>query len=447
MCKDLQGLKFAVQNVSKATSLGDEGPQRWHLHLTSFSEEIRRNSGIAFKKSVDLKLKSESRMRNGVILCIDDERIVLNGLQSQLGRDFGNLYAIELAESGEEALELIAELLATGSEIPIVISDQLMPGIKGHEVLRRIHELSPATYTVLLTGQSDLEAVTEAVNHANLYRYIAKPWEGPDLVLTVREAIKGFFQDRLLEEQNRQLERHNKELEQLVDERTQELRAEKQKSDALLLNILPDEIAAELKEKGEAKPQYYELVSVLFTDFQSFTQAAAVVNPQELVATLNECFTAFDEITGRHNLEKIKTIGDAYMCAGGLPIKNSTNPIDAVNAALEICEWVNDWNAQREQQGLPRWELRIGVNTGDLIAGVIGKKKFAYDVWGDTVNIAARMESSGEIGKVNISAHTYEWIKSHFECAHRGSLPVKGKQVMDMYFVHRPLKTNAEGNG
>ena len=157
MCKDLQGLKFAVQNVSKATSLGDEGPQRWHLHLTSFSEEIRRNSGIAFKKSVDLKLKSESRMRNGVILCIDDERIVLNGLQSQLGRDFGNLYAIELAESGEEALELIAELLATGSEIPIVISDQLMPGIKGHEVLRRIHELSPATYTVLLTGQSDVK--------------------------------------------------------------------------------------------------------------------------------------------------------------------------------------------------------------------------------------------------------------------------------------------------
>ncbi len=381
-----------------------------------------------------------------MIICIDDERVVLNGLQSQLGRDFGSLYAIELAESGEEALELVAELLAAGSDIPIVISDQLMPGIKGHEVLKRIHEASPATYTVLLTGQSDLEAVTEAVNHANLYRYMAKPWDGPDLVLTVREAIKGFYQDRLLEEQNRQLERHNKELELLVDERTQELQKEKQKSEALLRNILPDEIADELKQKGEATPQYYEMVTVLFTDFKSFTQAASTINPQELVQTLNECFTAFDEIIGRHNMEKIKTIGDAYMCAGGLPVKNTSNPADAVGAALEICQWVSEWNAQRAAKGLNAWELRVGVNTGDLIAGVIGKKKFAYDVWGDTVNIAARMESHGEIGKVNISASTYEWVKSRFDCEHRGKLPVKGKEVMDMYFVNGVLKTTESRN-
>jgi class 3 adenylate cyclase len=386
-------------------------------------------------------------MGNGVILCIDDERVVLNGLQSQLGRDFGNQFAIELAESGEEALDLIAELLEAGNDIPIVISDQLMPGIKGHEVLKRIHEASPATYTVLLTGQSDLEAVTEAVNHANLYRYMAKPWDGPDLVLTVREAIKGFYQDRLLEEQNRQLERHNKELELLVDERTQELQKEKQKSDALLRNILPDEIADELKQKGEATPQYYKMVSVLFTDFKSFTQAASTINPQELVYTLNECFTAFDDIIGRHNLEKIKTIGDAYMCAGGLPVQNTSNPADAVWAALEICQWVSAWNAQRTSKGLEPWELRIGVNTGDLIAGVIGKKKFAYDVWGDTVNIAARMESSGEIGKVNISASTYEYVKSQFECEDRGKLPVKGKEVMNMYFVNGVLNTTDGRNG
>jgi adenylate cyclase len=151
--------------------------------------------------------------------------------------------------------------------------------------------------------------------------------------------------------------------------------------------------------------------------------------------TLNECFTAFDEIIGRNDLEKIKTIGDAYMCAGGLPVKNTTNPVDAVRSALEICNWVSEWNDKREARGLRRWEVRIGVNTGELIAGVIGKKKFAYDVWGDAVNIAARMETNGEPGKVNISAATYEWVKSHFNCVHRGKLPVKGKEVMDMYFV------------
>jgi YesN/AraC family two-component response regulator len=164
-----------------------------------------------------------NKMKNDVIICVDDERIVLNGLHSQLSREFGTTFSIELAESGEEALDLIKEIIATESNIPIVISDQLMPGIKGHELLKQIHLTSPETYTVLLTGQSDLLAVTEAVNHANLYRYISKPWENHDLILTVREAIKGFYQDRQLASQNQLLERHNKELEKLVEERTQKL--------------------------------------------------------------------------------------------------------------------------------------------------------------------------------------------------------------------------------
>jgi len=173
-------------------------------------------------------------MEAGVILCIDDERIVLNGLQAQLSRDFGTTYSIEIAESGEEAFEIIEELLSKGIAIPVVISDELMPGIKGHELLTKIHIKSPATYTILLTGQTDLYAVTEAVNNANLYRYIAKPWDGNDLLLTVREAIKGFYQDRQLAEQNILLERHNKNLEQLVEERTQQLLAEKGKNDELV---------------------------------------------------------------------------------------------------------------------------------------------------------------------------------------------------------------------
>lgn len=374
-------------------------------------------------------------MTKGVIICVDDERIILNGLQTQLGRVFGNDLSIELTESAEEALGLVNELIEIGNDIVVVISDQLMPGIKGHELLKRIHKISPNSYNILLTGQSDLGAIREAVNHANLYRYISKPWEGNDLIMTVREAIKGFYQDKQLEEQNRLLERHNKELEKLVLERTQQLNDEKRKSDELLLNVLPEETAAELKEKGETTPRHYKMVTVLFTDFQSFTQSATDVSPQELINILNECFTAFDDIIEKHNLEKIKTIGDAYMCAGGLPTENSTNAIDAVSAALEINQWVDNWNNKRAKAGLTKWEIRIGLHTGALVAGVIGKKRFAYDVWGDAVNIASRMESSGEVGKINISGETNELVKEIFKCEYRGKVSVKGKEPMDMFFV------------
>lgn len=374
-------------------------------------------------------------MKEAAIICVDDERVVLNGLQSQLSRDFGREYVIELAESAEEALELAEELMEEGRDVPVIITDQMMPGMKGHELLIEIHGRSPQTFKILLTGQSDISAISEAVNNANLYRYIAKPWDGTDLILTVKEAIRSFYQDKQLEIQNRQLERHNRELEQLVEERTQELRLEKEKSEELLLNILPRETAKELIDRGEATPQHYDQVTILFTDFQAFTKSAANITPQELVSTLNECFTAFDEIIGRHNLEKIKTIGDAYMCAGGIPMKNTTNAQEAVSAAIEIRNWIDRWNTSRKANGQEVWNARIGLHTGELIAGVIGKKKFAYDVWGDAVNLAARMESSGEVGKVNISEATYQLVKDRFTCSSRGKVEVKGKGLMEMFFV------------
>lgn len=376
-------------------------------------------------------------MKEAAIICVDDERVVLNGLQSQLSRDFGSEYVIELAESAEEALELAEELMEEGRDVPVIITDQMMPGMKGHELLIEIHGRSPQTFKILLTGQSDISAISEAVNNANLYRYIAKPWDGTDLVLTVREAIRSFYQDKQLEIQNKLLERHNRELEQLVEERTQELREEKDKSEALLLNILPRETAKELIDKGEATPRHYEMVTVLFSDFQAFTKSASDITPRELIETLNECFTAFDEIIGRHNLEKIKTIGDAYMCAGGIPTENTTNAHDAVTAAIEMQNWVAQWNTKRMSEGKEAWETRVGLHTGELIAGVIGTKKFAYDVWGDAVNLAARMETNSEAGKVNISQATYDLIKDAFNCTARGEIDVKGKGPMEMYFVEQ----------
>ena len=374
-------------------------------------------------------------MTDKVILCVDDERSILDGLQAQLHREFGKNYLIEVAESAEEALDLINEFVLDGTDLPILVTDQIMPGIKGHELLIKVHKLLPGTLKILLTGQADILAISEAVNHAGLYRYIQKPWDGQDLKLTVKEALRSYHKDREIETKNRLLERHNSDLEQLVKERTVELMAEKKKSDSMLLNILPEIIATEIKNNGEVKPRHYERATVLFTDFSGFTELAAKATPREIVETLNECFTAFDEIIDKHNLEKIKTIGDAYMCAGGLPEPNQTNALDATQAACEILKWVGDWNKAREAEGLDTWQIRIGIHTGELVAGVIGKRKYAYDVWGDAVNIAARMESAGEVGKVNVSKQTYDLISDHFSSELRGLIPVKGKGDIEMFFI------------
>jgi adenylate cyclase len=211
--------------------------------------------------------------------------------------------------------------------------------------------------------------------------------------------------------------------------------AEKDKSDNLLMNILPEETAEELKREGFAKTRYYEQVSVLFTDFKGFTAIAEKMTPEQLVAELDYCFKGYDLIIEKHHVEKIKTIGDSYMCAGGLPAPNTTNPIDVVNCGLEIRNFMQAYKLQRIEQDQPYFEVRIGIHTGPVVSGIVGTKKFAYDIWGDTVNTAARMESSGKPGCVNISGDTYELVKDHFNCTHRGKVEAKNKGLIDMYFA------------
>lgn len=233
----------------------------------------------------------------------------------------------------------------------------------------------------------------------------------------------------------KKVESINANLEKLVIDRTREAVSEREKSDQLLLNILPKEIASDLKQDGESKPAYYGDVTVFFTDFVGFTQIAEQLTAQELVEELNRCFIKFDEICERYNIEKIKTIGDSYMAAGGLPLPNNTHPHDVVNAALEIQEFMHQLKGEKTAAGLPCWELRLGIHTGPVVAGIIGKKKFAYDIWGDTVNMASRMESSGVPGMINISAETYERVKDDFVCEHRGAVEAKRKGKVEMYFV------------
>ena len=217
----------------------------------------------------------------------------------------------------------------------------------------------------------------------------------------------------------------------------EELQVEKDRSENLLLNILPEEIAQELKETGKAEARDFDQVSILFTDFKDFTEQSEKLTPAELVAEINHCFEAFDKIMERYGIEKIKTIGDAYMAAGGLPVPTDTSVANTVQAALEMQAFIEKRKQGNVAKGLPAFEMRVGIHTGPVVAGIVGVKKFQYDIWGDTVNTASRMESNGIPGKVNVSQSTYEQLKGdpRFSFESRGKIEAKGKGEIHMYFV------------
>ncbi len=221
----------------------------------------------------------------------------------------------------------------------------------------------------------------------------------------------------------------------VLQEKNKTIREEQQRSENLLLNILPTLVADELKKNGRTKARYFDEVSVLFADFVGFSQIAEQLTPQQLVSELDTCFQKFDDIIEKYALEKIKTIGDAYMCAGGLPDGGGAQLRDMVSAAKEMQTWLFEWNAGRAKEGLPRFEARIGIHCGPVVAGVVGSKKFAFDIWGDTVNIAARVEQAGEGGRINISGEAYQVIKDFFPGHYRGKISAKNKGEIDMYFV------------
>ncbi len=214
-----------------------------------------------------------------------------------------------------------------------------------------------------------------------------------------------------------------------------ELKRERDRSESLLLNILPVEVAEELKENGKASAKHFDQVTVLFTDFRGFTTIGEKLSPQQLVDELHECFKAFDEIIGKYNIEKIKTVGDAYMAASGLPTANPNHATDIVRAAIEIRDYMLRRREQLSGQAFGTFEVRLGIHSGSVVAGIVGVKKFAYDIWGDTVNTAARMEQNSEAGRINISQTTYELIKDQFTCHYRGEIEAKNKGHLKMYFV------------
>ncbi|OYU97415.1 MAG: hypothetical protein CFE21_03745 [Bacteroidetes bacterium B1(2017)] len=296
----------------------------------------------------------------------------------------------------------------------------------------KLDGINGGTYTIWVQGK---DAFGNSSKETAYKFYINVPWylSGWAYLMYI---MAGFLVVYLIVFINqKRLLSTNRKLEGMVQDRTKELVEEKAKSDELLLNILPVEVADELKRTGSLEAKQFEEVTVLFTDFVGFTSISERLTPKELVEEIHYCFKGFDAIIGDNKLEKIKTIGDAYMAVCGMPIKDKDHAKRCVQTALDIQAFMKVYQQERKALGKPYFEIRIGINSGSVIAGIVGVKKFAYDIWGDTVNTAARMEQNCEPGKINISGSTHELVKDGFKCSYRGKIEAKNKGRIDMFYV------------
>ncbi|MDZ4368560.1 MAG: adenylate/guanylate cyclase domain-containing protein [Afipia sp.] len=258
-----------------------------------------------------------------------------------------------------------------------------------------------------------------------------------ELTFEQREALRRLSRQTMVHlELRRQLLQRNEMLLELGHARDRAV-AEKAVSDRLLLNILPPSIADELKATERVQPRFFDSATVIFIDFSGFTRLVETMEPASVIDQLDQHFTKFDDITARHRLEKLKTIGDAYLAVGGVPEPNRSHAIDTALCALEILEHTAKLNRQREKLHLPAWQVRIGINTGPVIAGVVGKHKFTYDIWGNTVNIAERVEAAGVPGRISIAESTWQHIQARFETEARGAVEVKHKGLVNMHYLNR----------
>ncbi len=319
--------------------------------------------------------------KKAVILCVDDEKMVLVSLRQQLKRKFERKYILETAESGEEALEIIEELLQNNIDIPVVLSDHIMPGMKGDELLKRIHELSPRTLNILLTGQANADAVGYVVNYANLYRYIAKPWDQTDLNLTIAEATRSYFQDKKLEEQNVILEETNQELLEL---------------NTSYERFVPREFLSVLQKKSIIDVQLGDHIekkmTVLFSDIRDFTLLSESMNPQENFNFINAYLVRMEPIIRNHNGFIDKYIGDAVMAL----FPTSAN--DAIQCSIDMLKQLNAYNKHRQSKGDQPINIGIGLHTGLLMLGTVGgQSRMDGTVISDAVNLTARIEKMSKL--------------------------------------------------
>ena len=344
---------------------------------------------------------------SATILIVDDNKKRTEKLETIIG---ALPFTVITTDNEEKAFDIMIY-----TEVSVLLFDYSLVGSNVKDFMARIKSDPSTEDTFVIAVVDDKHSFKEALQSykVGIVDYIEKPFDA-NMVKSIIQVFVKLYQKT-------------------------------KKVKHLLNNILPQEIALELEEKGKVKPKRYGLSTVLFTDFVAFSYHTKQMSPVELVNTLDTYFAAFDKIIKKYNLEKIKTIGDAYMCVSGVPEKRKENPILALLAAYEINQFMENLKLKNNQFGKKSWYLRIGLHSGPLVAGVIGKSKFAYDVWGDTVNIASRMCSSAEPGKVNISGETYKNIKAYFDCTFRGELEAKNIGLMGMYHVDKIKKEFSVG--
>jgi class 3 adenylate cyclase len=341
-------------------------------------------------------------------------------------------FSSEVQDYLVKSFRLEDEILPTIAEEPpdIVLLDTEINPEYSLSLLQEIVGLEDIRLVPVLVLLDDKEMIQKSYD-LGATDFLRVPFDKVELSVRVKSILSLFKLIDGIAGQAAEMEKQSKD----IEIQRAKLQKEKEKADKLLLNILPYEIAEQLKNKGYVDTKKYRRVSIVFTDFKDFTKLSSGLEPEDIVKELGIFFTKFDEIVKDHFIEKIKTIGDAYMCVGGLPLRNRSNPIDTALAALKIQKFAGKYNAIRKRNNLPLWEIRLGIHTGSVIAGVIGASKFAYDIWGDAVNTASRMETACEPGKINVSETTHKYIKDLFECEHRGKIEAKNKGFIDMYYV------------
>ena len=360
------------------------------------------------------------------VLLVDDQRIVGEALRRMLS---GHVPEIEfrLCLDPKAALATAIEFSPT-----VILQDLVMPGVDGLDLVRGYRENEETKRVPIIVLSSKEDAVTKADSFAaGANDYLVKMPDKIELLARIQHHSEAFVHRLQRDEAYEVLSQQQRQLEELLGRVSEE----KQKSEDLLLNILPEAVASELKEFGSVRAKRFELAGVLFADFCDFTSLSQALSAEALVSELNECFSNFDRIARAHCVEKLKTIGDGYLCVAGVPEPSPDALVSLAHVGLEIRDFIATRCKERTASGTPYWDVRIGMHCGPLVAGVVGLHKFAYDVWGDTVNTASRMESAGAPGRVNISNDFRAQLPPTAACTHRGLIPVKGKGQMEMFFL------------
>ncbi len=384
------------------------------LRPSDIVESTVAGSGVQPARNANVPDAAAGSSEKGLLLVVDDNEANRDLLSRRLLRDGCE---VMLAESGKQALRM-----ARRYEFDLILLDIMMPEMDGFAVLAELKQDPKLTHipVIMISALDEIESVVRCIE-MGAEDYLMKPF---DPVL-LRARVNALLERKHLRDRER---RKADELQKAFVE----IEAQRRKTQELLLNILPPIIAEELQANGTVQPMYFEDVTIVFADFVGFTLSTEQLPADELVGILHAYFTTFDNIIGRYGLEKLKTIGDCYMFAGGLPVRSPSHPVDAVLAAFELIRATQ----QLAAAGPVDWQVRIGIHTGPVVAGVVGIHKFAFDIWGDSVNFSSRMESSGAPGRVNLSASTYLRVKDFFACEKRGRVKIKDGREVEMYFAN-----------